>query len=76
MIHSREVLVAETALECILNPFASSDLGYLLARWYAERYNSRYGTGLIPESAPMMEDIAEFWGRHFLGRAWKKRLAK
>jgi hypothetical protein len=63
-------------LECILNPFASSDLGYLLARRYAERYNSRYGTGLIPESAPRMEDIAESWGRHFLGRTWKKRLAE
>lgn len=75
IIHSREVLVLETALESVLNPWASSDLGYLLARRYAERYNSRYGTGLIPESAPMVEDIAEFWGRQFLGRGWKRRLA-
>ncbi len=75
IIKSRELLVVETALECILRPWASSDLGYHLARQYAERYNSRYGTGLIPESAPMVEDIAEFWGRHFLGRGWRKRLA-
>jgi len=29
---------------------------------------------LIAKSAPMMEEIAEFWGRHFLGRAWRKKL--
>jgi hypothetical protein len=75
IIESRELLVVETALECVLHPWASSDLGYRLARQHAERYNSRYGTGLIPESAPFVEDIAEFWGKHFLGRGWKKRLA-
>jgi len=75
IIESMELLVVETALECVLHPWASSDLGYRLARQYAERYNSRYGTGLIPESAPFVEDIAEFWGKHFLGRGWKKRLA-
>jgi hypothetical protein len=55
-------------------PWASSDLGYRIARKYAERYSSQYGTGLIPESAPFVEDIAEFWGKDFLGRSWKKRL--
>jgi hypothetical protein len=74
IIKSRELLVVETALECVLRPWASSDLGYRLARQYAERYNPRYGTGLIPESAPFVEDIAEFWGRYFLGRGWRKRL--
>ena len=76
IIKSMELLVVETALECVLYPWASADLGYRLARQYAERYDSRYGTGLIPESAPMVEDIAEFWGKHFLGRGWRKRLAK
>ena len=75
-IHSRELLTVETALECVLRPNASQLLAYDLARQYSERYNGRYGTGLIPESAPLVEDIAEFWGRHFLGRGWKKRLSK
>jgi hypothetical protein len=75
-IHSRELLTVETALECVLRPNASQLLAYDLARQYSERYNGRYGTGLIPESAPLVEDIAEFWGRHFLGRGWKKRLTK
>jgi len=74
IIKSRELLVVETALECVLRPWGSSILGYHLARQYAERYDSRYGTGLIPKSAPMAEDIAEFWGRYFLGRGWRKRL--
>ena len=74
LIESRELLAVETALECVLHSWASSDLGYRLGRQYAERYNSRYGSGLIPESAPFVEDIAEFWGKHFLGRGWKKRL--
>jgi hypothetical protein len=75
IIDSQELLVAETALKCVLNPWHSSVLGYHLARQYAERYNPRFGTGLSLESAPMVEDIAEFWGRHFLGRVWRKRLA-
>ena len=72
IIKSRELLVVEMALECVLQPWASPDLGYRVARQYAERYNSRYGTGLIPESAPFVEDIAEFWGRHFLGRGCRR----
>ena len=44
----------------------TSYLGYELAKHYAERYNPSYGTGLIPESAPLVEDIANFWcGYHF-----------
>lgn len=76
IIESMELFVVEHALECVLRPWASSDLGYLLARQHAERYNSRYFNSLIPQSAPMVEDIADFWGKHFLGRGWKKRLAK
>jgi hypothetical protein len=69
-----ELLIVETALECVLSPYGSSILGYQVARQYAERYNSRYGTGLLPESAPMMEEIADFWGRHYLGQGWRERL--
>jgi hypothetical protein len=76
IIHSRELLIVETALECVLRPSVSQVLAYDLARQYCERYNARYGSGLIPESAPLVEDIAEFWGRHFLGRGWRKWLKK
>jgi hypothetical protein len=61
IIESTEVLMIEMALSCLLQPTASADWGYRIARQYAECYDSRYGTGLIPESAPLVEDIAEFW---------------
>src|SRR5215813_5318188 len=68
IIHSTEVLLIEYALSCLLQRTASADWGYHLARQYAERYNSQYGTGLIPESAPLVEDIANFWCQYHLGK--------
>ena len=46
-------------LECFLLP----DPGYRAyqtARHYAERFDSRYGSGLNPESAPFLQDILRF----------------
>ena len=73
IIQSTEVLIIEYALSCLLQPTASGDWGYRIARQYAERYNARYGTGLILESAPLVEDIADFWCQYHMGkplRAW------
>jgi hypothetical protein len=56
------------ALSSLLQPDASANWGYRIAREYSERYNPRYGTGLIPESAPMVEDIADFWCQYHLGK--------
>ena len=41
IIHSTEVLLIEYALSCLLQPTASTDWGYHLARQYAERYDPR-----------------------------------
>lgn len=68
IIDSTEVLLIEYALSCLLQPTASADWGYRLARQYAERYHAKYGTGLIPESAPMVEDMADFWCQYHLGK--------
>ena len=68
IIESTEVLLIEYALSCLLQPTASADWGYRLARQYTERYDSRYGTGLIPESASLVEDIADFWCQFHLGK--------
>lgn len=67
-----DLLIVETAMECILQPWYSSVLGYRLARKYAEKYDSRYGSGLNEKSASMVAEIVEFWGRHFFGRGWRK----
>lgn len=74
IIESKDVLIIEQALSCLLQPTASADWGYRIARQYAERYNSRYGTGLIPESAPMVEDIADFWCQYHLGKSLREWL--
>jgi hypothetical protein len=68
IIDSTDVLVVEPALSCVLEPYASAEWGYRIARRYAERYDARYPTGLIPESAPMVEDIADFWCQHHMGK--------
>lgn len=67
-----DLLIVETAMECVLRPYASSVIGYQLARKYAEKFDSRFGPGLNPASAPMVEEIAEFWGQHFFKRGWRK----
>ncbi len=60
-IHSREVLVTEDALQCMISPEAVGFWAYQTARDYTEQYNPHYGSGLIPESVPMLEDIVSFW---------------
>ena len=68
IIQSSEVLLIEYTLSCLLQPTASANWGYRIASQYAERYSSSYGTGLIPESAPMVEDIADFWCQYHMGK--------
>lgn len=74
IIECWELLIVETAMECVLRLSASAVLGYQLARQYAERYDPRYASGLVPKSAPLVEEIAEFWGRYHLGRGWRKKV--
>jgi hypothetical protein len=60
-IHSRDALVVENAVHCILDPRNSATWGYRLGCAYAERYDLRHGSGLVPESAPLVREIAGFW---------------
>ncbi len=69
IIESTEMLIIEQALSCLLQPTVSADWGYRIARQYAERYDPSYSSGLIPESAPMVKDIADFWCQHHLGKS-------
>ncbi len=68
------MLIIEEALSCLLQPTASADLGYRIARLYTERYDSSYGSGLIPASAPMVKDIADFWCQYHLGKSLREWL--
>ena len=65
IIHSPNLLVAENALNSIVQDHEAPFWLYHAARDYTERYDSSHGTGLIPSSAPMMTRIADFWLDHF-----------
>ncbi len=64
-IRNRYVLIAEDAVQCVLSPHSAPRWAYHLARDYTERYDPRYGTGLIPESAPLVMDIVNFWCEYY-----------
>ncbi|HEX8693785.1 MAG TPA: hypothetical protein VF746_15290 [Longimicrobium sp.] len=61
IMESRDALLVEDATNCVLRPHESAYWGYQLGRIHGERYNPRYGSGLIPESAPRVQEIADFW---------------
>ena len=67
-ITDRPLLIIEYALRILASPHEATPLGYRIARAFAERYDPEHGTGLIPASAPFVEQIAAFWSRHLLGR--------
>jgi hypothetical protein len=66
VIHSRRLWVVEQALRCFSGaPWERQKLAYVAARGFAERYSPHYGNGLIPKSAPYVQQIASFWERYF-----------
>jgi hypothetical protein len=67
IIRNRHALIVENSLRCVMSE-AAEDTGfwaYHAARAFAEQYDPQYGTGLIPESAPMMEEIVRFWREYY-----------
>jgi hypothetical protein len=72
IISNSETLVVEYAVECFLSMSQAPHWAYRVARTYAEEYDSRFGDGLVPKSAPMVEEIARFWKNWYLDRADKK----
>jgi hypothetical protein len=66
LIKTMDLLVAEKCLRAVLRPGGAPHWLYQAARNSCERYDPRYGTGLIPSSAPRVEEIAGLW-RKYLG---------
>jgi hypothetical protein len=62
IIKNNDLLLVEYALRTVLADAASAPVwSYQTARCYAERYDSGHGTGLTPASAPLVQDIVDFW---------------
>lgn len=72
IINNRYVLLIEDALQCLLYPDVAEFWAYKMASDYAERYDSRYGDGLTPASAPLVDDITNFWCNHYFGQSLKE----
>jgi len=65
MIKSRDLVVVEESLKSVLRGHEAPIWAYQAAKGYAECYDARYPSGLIPRSAPMVEEIAGFWRKYF-----------
>ena len=61
IIQDKNVVIVVDAVQYVLSPYSAPSQAYHLARDYAERYDPRYGTGLILDSAPLVMDIVDFW---------------
>jgi hypothetical protein len=67
-VKSDYLLKLEYALRCFVGPDIA-DCGYRLAKEYTECYVPKYGTGLTPESVPMLLEIAEFWCQYYFEKS-------
>jgi hypothetical protein len=75
VITNPSLLVVEHALRGVLSPTELPQWAYRAARQFAERYDSRFPSGLVPKSAPLVEEMADFWCRHLFRRPLRKWLA-
>ncbi len=65
MLKSTDLFVVETCLRLVVRSYEAPYWAYHAARDYAVRHDARYWFGLIPSSAPMVEEIAEFWRNYY-----------
>ena len=65
MLRSRDLVVVEESLKSVLKGYEAAIWAYQAAKDYAERYDVLHGSGLIPSSAAMVEEIAGFWRKYY-----------
>ncbi|MEG4802840.1 hypothetical protein QUB63_12265 [Microcoleus sp. ARI1-B5] len=71
-VRSGDLLKLDYALRC----FADQDFPYWtykLAREYVECYSLHYGTGITPESIPMLLEVAEFWCQYYFAQSLSEK---
>jgi hypothetical protein len=74
IITNPSLLVVEHALRGVLSPTELPQWAYRAARQFAERYDSRFPEGLVPKSAPRVEEMADFWCRQLFKRPLRQWL--
>jgi hypothetical protein len=65
ILKNMDLVVVEESLKSVLKKFEAPIWAYHAAKDYAEHYLTPYGSGLIPNSASTVEEIAGFWRKHY-----------
>lgn len=71
-VRSGNLLKLEYAIRCFVEQNFPYYV-YKLAAEYVEGYQARYGSGLIPESAPKLLEVAEFWCQYYFGQSLSEK---
>ena len=74
-VRSGYLLKLEYALRCFVDldfPYWA----YKLARECVEGYQPSYGSGLIPDSVPMLLEVAEFWCQYYFDCSLSEKFPK
>ena len=65
MLKYRDLVLVEECVRSVLSRSEAPFWAYHASKDYVVRFDARYGSGLIPSSAPMVEEIGEFWRKYF-----------
>jgi hypothetical protein len=65
MLKCMDLVLVEECVRSVLSRSEAPFWAYHASKDYVVRFDPRYGFGLIPNSAPMVEEIAEFWRKYF-----------
>jgi hypothetical protein len=65
MLKHRDLVLVEECVRSVLETCNAPFWAYHASKDYVVRFDARYGSGLIPSSAPMVEEIVEFWRNYY-----------
>jgi hypothetical protein len=65
MLKYCDLVLVEECLRMVLNRSEAPFWAYHASKDYVVRSDARYGSGLIPNSAPFVEEIVEFWRNYY-----------
>jgi hypothetical protein len=65
MLKHRDLVLVAECVRSVLSRSEAAFWAYHAFKDYVVRSDARYGSGLIPNSAPFVEEIAEFWRDYY-----------
>jgi hypothetical protein len=65
MLKHGDLMLVEECVRSVLRRSEAPFWAYQASKDYVVRFDARYGFGLIPNSAPFVEEIADFWREYY-----------